>query len=436
MEVINSELDGAQATVTLTVDNSALTRFSNNIIHQNVARRSYHLSIMVVKDKRVGKADTNIINMESIIETVRNALKITEFTPVDEEHLDLLEQQSYKPVDRYCEATAEMTPEDRADIVYNAVQLCKKHNFETAGIVENASSFFMLGNSKGLYASHMESSIDYNISVYDSEGNSGWARGCSYTKNNVNFSAITKDAVAKTIMSRNPIDLPEGEYTVILEPAAVADLLMYLAFEGFGAQLFLDGRSSLCGKMNTQIAAKDINIYDDVYAENMMGMPFDFEGYPRKKVLLVENGIAKNLVHDRKTAIKSDSVSTGHALPEPNSFGPIPLNLVVAPGEKSFKEIVTTAKKAILVTHFHYINLVDPSQLILTGMTRDGLYLVEDGKISCPVKNFRFTESVFKALKNVTEIAKDQVLTYEYGLGCLTPAMKIENFRFSSKTEF
>jgi predicted Zn-dependent protease len=179
MAIVNSELGNAQGTVMLTMDDSALTRFSNNIIHQNVAQTSYHLSVTVVKDKKVGKADTNILSEESIISTVRNALKIAKFTPEDESYLDLLESQKYTTLNRYCKETASMTPDDRAKIVAAAVELCKKHDFKGAGIVENASSVFMLGNSKGLYASHSESSIDYNISVYAEDGTSGWARGCS-----------------------------------------------------------------------------------------------------------------------------------------------------------------------------------------------------------------------------------------------------------------
>ncbi|MFP4460499.1 MAG: TldD/PmbA family protein [Candidatus Zixiibacteriota bacterium] len=440
MEVFKAEIgaeDGnAEGILMLTAEKSGLTRFANNTIHQNVGQNSRWLSVKVIKDKKIGQYGTNRLDEESVKNAAQEALKALEFTPADPELPDLQSSQDYKDIKKVCEATANMSPVEKAEIVKNAVEICKMHDLEAAGILESGVETMMLGNTAGLFAENTQTQVDFNISVYGEKQTSGWAQGCSYSKKELNLDKIAKTAIDKALMAKDPVSMEPGEYTVVLEPSAVSDFMMFLGWLGFGAQGFIEGTSPMKNKLGEKIANELITIEDNVYHPKAIGMPFDFEGSPRQKVTLIENGVFKNIVHSRRTAKKMDTKTTGHALPEPNTHGPLPLNMVIREGDKTQDELIKSTKKGLLVTHFHYVNLVDPNKLSITGMTRDGLFLIEDGKVTKPVNNFRFTESIFKALKNVVALGDELKLFYGYGTSYLAPAMKIENFRFSSKTEF
>jgi predicted Zn-dependent protease len=252
----------------------------------------------------------------------------------------------------------------------------------------------------------------------------------------LDFMDIAETAIEKAVMARNPREIEAGEYTVVLEPPAVAELVSFLGWMGFGAQGYIDGRSSLCGKLGTKIAADSVNISDDVYHPDSTGFCFDFEGSVRQRVDLVVDGVSEALVHSKRTARKMNVEPTGHAFAEPNNWGPMPMNLVMDTGDDSFEDMISSTKDGLLVTHFHYVNVADPTDLVLTGMTRDGLFRIKDGKVIGAVRNMRFTESVFKALKNIVMICDEAQPANEEGSSVIVPAVKIENFRFSSKTDF
>jgi len=210
-----------------------------------------------------------------------------------------------------------------------------------------------------------------------------------------------------------------------------------MSIYGFNARMHLEGQSLLTGKLGQKVFDDKLTIVDDAYNENLSGIPFDFEGVPRRKVELVKNGILTNLVADRWTAQKMNIEPTGHGLPQPNRWGAIPLNVVIEPGETSLKDMVKSVKNGLLVTHFHYTNVSELTKLTITGMTRDGLFAIENGEIAYPVKNLRFTQSTLDTFNNIIAIGKKQKLVSGFFFGgAYTPAMLVEKFNFSSATEF
>ncbi len=228
----------------------------------------------------------------------------------------------------------------------------------------------------------------------------------------------------------DPKAIEPGRYTVILEPAAVGDLCYFLA-EGFNAQQVDEGRSFLSGKVGETVFGQNIDIDDDPYHPLIQGRPFDGEGVPTKKVSLVEKGVVKGLVYDRKTAAKLGKEPTGHGLPVPNVEGAHPSSISMKGGTSSIEEMIKSTKKGILVTRLWYNRLVDPMKLIITGMTRDGTFWVEDGKISHGIKNLRYNQSLIELLNHV-----DAATPQERMWGYAVPGILAREFNFTSVTLF
>ncbi|MHC5018605.1 MAG: metallopeptidase TldD-related protein, partial [Planctomycetota bacterium] len=222
-----------------------------------------------------------------------------------------------------------------------------------------------------------------------------------------------------------------------LEPAALAQLLFFTGILGLGARSLEEGRSFLTGKLGEQVFGPNVTIRDDAANPLAPGLPFDFEGRARRSVALIENGIAVTPVHDTKTAAQAGVESTGHALPPGEAEGPLPLNLVLDPGDQSLDELIAGTPNGLLVTQLHYVNVVDPRRLLLTGMTRNGTFRIKDGVVGEPVKNLRFTQSAVDAFNHVEALGRE--LSWQralFGGSFLAPAARIANFNFSSVTDF
>jgi predicted Zn-dependent protease len=276
-----------------------------------------------------------------------------------------------------------------------------------------------------------------------SDGASGYANFVSRNIEDIDVKRTSEEAAEKCLRSKNPREIEPGEYEVILEGYAVSDLLLFLGHLGFGALSVQEGRSFMSNKFGQKITGENITIWDDGLNPESFAVPFDFEGVPKKKVILIEKGIAENVVYDSYTAGKEGKNSTGHALPLPNTCGPMPLNLFLKNGEATKEEMISSTKRGLLVTRFHYTNVVEPMKTIITGMTRNGTFLIEEGKIKGPVKNLRFTESVLKALSRVSMISKETKLASEgtiygrrFATGSVVPAIKVDKFNFSGATQF
>jgi len=424
-----------QTEVLLISQNSALTRFANNQIHQNVAEKNARLSIRVIKNKRTGTASTNILGKKSIKEVLEKALKIADNASPDPDFKSLPKKKKCKKMDLFSKNTAEYQPIDRAKDVSVLISKANQKKLNAAGALSTGEITIGIANSLGVFEITSLTEADINT-VFMSSNSSGYADYYAKEVRKIDFRKLADIASEKALRSIDPIAIDPGFYTVILEPAAVADMLTYLAFCGLGALAYQEGRSFISGKLGEKITGENITIWDDGTSPDTLGIPFDFEGTPKQRVMLIENGVAKNVVYDSYTAHKESKESTGHALPAPNIYGPQPSNLFLKNGDYSVDEMIASTKKGILVTRFHYTNMEDPLKTMLTGMTRDGTFLIEDGEISCGIKNLRFTQNILKALSNVEMISeKTELKQASFGF-CLAPTLKVKDFNFTGVTEF
>jgi predicted Zn-dependent protease len=273
-----------------------------------------------------------------------------------------------------------------------------------------------------------------------SDTSAGYASALALDVDDLDFEAIGREAVEKCLHSQNPRGLEPGEYTVILEPYAVEDFLLMMAYTGFGAVAMQEGRSFMAGKLGEKIVDPRVSIWDDGLSPDGIPWPFDFEGVPKQRVDLIESGVARGVVYDSYRAGKEEGkASTGHALPAPNSFGPFPANAFFAPGDATLEEMIASTERGIYVTRFHYTRPVEPTKVVITGMTRDGTFLIENGEIAYPVKNLRFTQSYLEALNEVAMIGTEPRLLAGMALEISrnsVPALKLNKFAFTGATEF
>jgi predicted Zn-dependent protease len=413
---------------------SALTRFANNAIHQNVAEHTLTVSIRTVVDQRTARATTNRLDENSLRSAIEASLSLAHIQPKNPRLLPLPGKQRYKPVNRFVKQTAALTPDDRARAVRRACDLAVNKGQVAAGIFSSAQSQTVLGNSAGLFAAYRDTLAVFSITMQE-ESAASWAKANFASVADIDTQKLTQRASEKAHAAVNPRELAPGRYTVILEPAAVLDLVGFLFYD-FSATAVQDKRSCLNNRLGKEIFGKNIAITDDVYHAFQLGAPFDGEGIPRQRVVLVDRGVPKNLVYSRATAKVLHKKPTGQGFALPNEYGEAPMNLVVSGGNSSLEEMITSTDRGLLVTRLWYIREVDPYEKVLTGMTRDGLFLVENGRVTSAVRNFRFNQSMLEMLSNVETLGPAVRATGEEAFEMVVPAMKVRDFHFSEVTKF
>jgi PmbA protein len=412
----------------------ALTRFANNAIHQNVAERGLTVSIRTVVDGRTARATTNRIDEDSLRTAIESSLSLAHSQPKDPRLLPMPGKQKYRKVSRFAAPTAALTPEDRARAVKRACDLAIEQRQVAAGIFASGMSQSAMGNSRGLFASYRETHAEFSITMQESPAAS-WAKANACNVRDFDPQKLAATASNKAHRALNAQELAPGKYTVILEPSAVLDVVGFLFYD-FSATALADKRSCLNDRMGKPIFGKNISVTDDAYHPLQLGSPFDGEGMARERVALVQNGVPKNLVYSRATAKAAKKEPTGHGFTLPNEYGEAPMNLVFAGGNDSIEKMIASTDRGLLVTRLWYIREVDPYEKIMTGMTRDGLFLVEKGKVTSAVKNFRFNQSLLDMLKNVEMMGPAVRATGEEAFEMVVPAMKVRDFRFSEVTKF
>ena len=412
----------------------ALTRFANNGIHQNVAEHGLTVSIRTVVDDRTARATTNRIDEDSLRAAIEASLSLSRSQPKNPRLLPLPGRQRYRKVNRFIKRTAVLTPEDRARAVRRACDLAVKNGQVAAGIFSSGQNQIVMGNSRGLFAGYRETHAEFSITMQEGAAAS-WAKVNSANVRDFDPQKLAARASEKAHLACNARELAPGRYTVILEPAAVLDLVGFLFYD-FSATALEDKRSCLNDRMGTQLFGKNISISDDAYHPLQLGAPFDGEGIPRQRVLLVDRGVPKNLVYARSTAKRARKQPTGHGFALPNEYGEAPMNLVFSGGESSLEKMIASTDRGLLVTRLWYIREVDPYEKVMTGMTRDGLFLVENGRVTSAVRNFRFNQSLIEMLGNVELLGPAVRATGEEAFEMVVPAMKVRNFHFSEVTKF
>jgi predicted Zn-dependent protease len=427
-----------QTEVLIFSDDDHLTRFAVNAIHQNVSETDVVVRVRSVFGKKVGVASGNDLSDDALEKLVASAETVARFQQDNEEFESLPSPRPIQEAEGYVAETATCTPEDRAKGVAAICALSQENDLEAAGAFSTTVEEIMAANSLGVSAYHC-GTVAHLVTVIMSEDSSGYASATAMDVGEIDPEAVGRVAVNKALRSRHPTEIEPGAYTVILEEEAVADMLFTLAYLGFGALAVQEGRSFMNGHFGERITGETITIWDDGHDPRGLVLPFDFEGVPKQRVMLIENGIAKNVVYDSFTAGREEGQdSTGHSLPAPNTMGPMPVNLFMAPGEATKAEMLASTEHGIWVTRFHYTNPVHPIKTVLTGMTRDGTFLIENGEITRPLKNLRFTQSILEAFSRATMLGRDlKLLKAGWGnFARCVPAAKIAAFEFTGTTEF
>ena len=428
--------DGYDAQVTVGFSSDALTRFGENVITQNVASQELGMSVLLLKDSRLGKASTGNLSPDGVQRCVTVAKAAHSVAKSDPDLLPFPDPQTYPKVESYHPATADLSPEARAEAVRRTVERFQRDKLQGAGIYSNGGGGTAIANSRGLWAVDRRTSASFSVSAMGGDS-SGWADDNDPDVAKLRIQEVAERAARKALDGRNPASIEPGAYTVVFEPAAVADFLLFLAWDAFNGLSFVEGRSCLAGKVGQKVMGENITLTDDPYHPLTVGMPFDYQGLPRQRVALVESGVFKSTVHDRNTARRAGVSSTGHAMPQPDANGPLPLNMVLSPGDSSLDEMIASTDRGLLVTRLHYTNILDPMKMLLTGMTRDGFFLIEKGKVTRGLKNMRFTDSALNVLNNVEALSRElyKTATFWGGGGTVCPAIKVRDFHFTSKTE-
>ncbi len=418
----------------LATENQALTRFANNAISQNVSEQSRHLSVRTVIDGRTARASTNRVDREGIDRVVEQAIAITRSVEPDAELLPMAEPASYESATRFFEATARAMPEERAQAVAEAIRVVEGSKQTAAGIYSTGESNLALFNSRGVAAEYRETMARFSITAI-LEDSSGWAKASACHHRDLDPLALALSASRKAALSQAPRELTAGKYTVILEPAAVLDLVGQMAAD-FSATAIRDGRSFLNDRLGKKIFGDNITIHDDALHPLQAGAAFDAEGVPRKRLTLVDAGVPRDIAYCRQAAALAGIDPTGHGFPLPNEYGEAPVNIVIAGGDTPVAEMIASTARGILVTRLWYIREVDPYEKIFTGMTRDGTFLVEDGRVTSGVRNFRFNEGLMDMLSNVEALGPTVRASGEEAIDMAAPAMKVRDFNFTEVTKF
>jgi PmbA protein len=418
-------------------ESTGLTRFANSTIHQNVFERNAVLHVRAAIGKKVGVASSNLLDEESLRHLARRAVEIAKSQVDNPDFEGFVASPRAEKVEGYFESTGGCEPGRRAENVKAVIDAAAKSNFLAAGSHWTTAKEIAVANSAGTQQYHRYSA-GYLNTVIMSPTSSGYADGSFLDIDGFDSRPLGEEATRICAESQDPREIDEGKYDVVISETALSSILDWLGYIGFGADWFQEGRSFMSGNIDSRIMGSNISMWDDGCDPDGLPLPFDFEGVPKQRVDLIHRGVAKNVVHNTITAKRSGVKSTGHALPPGEQVNALPLNMFVGTGDSTHSEMVESLGRGILVTRFHYINgLLDPKRAMFTGMTRDGTFLVEDGKIAYPLKNMRFTHSMLEALSNVEMISRQAKLNISSWQGAaVVPALKIKGFNFSGKTEF
>ncbi len=415
-------------------DATALTRFAANGIHQSVAERRRYVSIRAVLDGCTARASTNRLDEKGIRAAAEQAVAIARAQEPDPELLPVADPADYREVDRFCPSTAAATPDERASAVATAIEIARSASQTAAGIYSTCESVDAVLNSKGLFGYYFDTSASFSVTML-AANSSGWAKMTASECDVLDPPALARRASDKAAASADPRELLPGRYTVILEPAAVQDLVGQMFFD-FSGTAIRDQRSFLTKRAGTQLFGRNITIVDDAYHPMQSGPPFDHEGVPRRILALVENGVVRDIPYSRLAAKRAGVEPTGHGFPVPNDAGEMPENIVFRGGPAGLEELIASTDRGILVTRLWYIREVDPYEKIMTGLTRDGTFLIEGGRIVSGLKNLRFNQSLIELLNNVEAMTPAERACGDEAMPMVVPGIKVRGFNFTETTRF
>ena len=405
-------------------------RYARNAVSTAGDMSTLTMTIRSTFGKRTGSTTINEFDDASLEKAVRRAEELAQLAPEDPEYMPLLGPQTYKESVTYVPATAAITPDTRAEAVAQSIQVSKQEKLEAAGFLENSTTFDALMNSKGLFAYNTDTDVIFSITTRNQAGTgSGYAARGYNDITKLDTYTATKIAASKANGSADAKAIEPGKYTVILEPVAAA-YMMENMFRALDARSADEGRSFMSkpgggNRLGEQLMDEKVTIYSDPFHPELPVSTWNNDGAPLDKIKWIEKGVVKNLAYSRFWAQKRA------VMPVPG-----PSNIIMEGGNASLEELIASTERGILVSRLWYIRMVDPQTLLLTGLTRDGTFYIENGVIKHPIKNFRFNESPVIMLNNVEALGKpERTISVESYRSYLIPPMKLRDFTFTSLSD-
>lgn len=424
----------SEAEALVMADDAALTRFANSQIHQNVAETNVGANLRFVIGKRVGVASTGRTDEEGLKRLAANAAAIARVVEELDDWAGLPEPTPIEEVAAaYAPATAAASPELRADGVRAVIAAADGAGVTAYGSFSTGTETIAVANSRGIRAGGTRTVAQLLTVSMGPGGGTGYAEGAAVDATTIDAAAIGRESAEKAGATANAVALEAGDYPVVLEEYAVVDLLDMLGYLGFSALAVQEERSFV--EIGKRIGSDLVSVVDDGRDGVGLPMAFDYEGVAKQRVTLLDAGVCRGVVHDAQTAARDGVTSTGHGLPAPNPYGPFPLNQVMAAGATPRQDLIAGLDRGLLVTRFHYTNPVHPKLAIVTGMTRDGTFLVEGGRIVGPVRNLRFTQSYLDAAAGVVAVSAERRTLKGFLGGVVVPALRIDGWTFTGTTE-
>lgn len=424
----------SEGEATVTERDLALTRFAGSMIHQNLAEQDATLRVRVRRDARTGVAVTNRLDAAGVKEVVERASAIAAHAAPEADPPPFADDPGSVSDIGWVDATAQAEPRERAEGARAVIEAGVARGLTVSGAYSMEAQRMTVANSSGLASSNGVTQAKLVTVMIGPAGETGYAQAIDTDLRAINPAAVGEEAADRTARAVAPRDLGPGEYPVVLGAYAVAEVLEYLAFMAFSGLAIEEGRA--CVELGQPAFGSNVSIWDDGHDPSGIPSGIDFEGVAKRRVDLVTDGVAKETVHDSATAHRAGVARTGHGLPAPNTFGPLCWNLFMAPGDVPQDRLLDGIDRGLLITRFHYVNIVHPKKGILTGMTRDGTFLIEDGAVAGPVRNLRFTQSIPDAFSRISAIAGDtRLVGAEYtGITSRVPAVRIDGWNFTGVT--
>ncbi len=422
----------------LMVREEGLTRFSKNSIHENLAVKSLEVATRVAVGKRLGSMVTNRLDRHALESAVADTVSVARLQPEVPEFTGFPDPQPVEPVNAFDDAVATASPEWRARQVQLGCRIASAHGVLVAGALATEAWEIAVRNSRGVDCYHAGTRIRFTVVAVKDEG-TGYGQRADWKADGLDVESCVRTVVGTAISSQNPRAVDPGVYEVVLEPYAVHDILLWLG-HGASALAVEEGRSWMCDRMGKPVMDERISVWDDGRDPLGIPLPFDFEGVAKQRVPIVEEGVPVGPVYDTATAAKAHRPSTGHGLPryrpELAGLGPLPLNLFMGAGDASTEQMARQVSRGLYVTRFWYTRVVDPRDCVVTGMTRDGVFWIEDGVFAFPVRNLRFTQNYVQLLRSVRKIGTGTHLVSSAFTTARAPALLASEFTFTGRTEF
>ncbi len=423
-----------QVEVLLGTSDQTTIRFAQNHIYQPLTVTSAWLKIRFIKDKRILVLNLGSFSSKQIKKTITTAKRLIAFQEKDKNFVSLPKSKTIKvsPEKAFNLKASKIKEERLVKLAWQAIELTQKKRLIASGKLEKTVSQLAIGNSLGTWQYQPSCLLSFSTVIQDGHGNaSGYGQSLGQNIKDLNIKKTTLEAIKTTLNSKRAQKIDPGEYEVILMPGAFQEILPFFSWLGPNARIYHEEVSFLKGQIGKKIFSPKLTITDQPL-NPLAPSYFDYEGYPKTKLTLVKQGVPTHLVYDSYYSHKYKQKNTGHGLPAPNTEGPVPLHLIIKTGNSSLEKMIASTKKGLLINRLWYIRVVHYKNLVLTGMTRDGTFLIENGKIKHAIQNLRFTDSIPRIFKHITEVEDKAYWQDAMGGIAKIPALKISKFKFTS----